>query len=240
MPDIRERARSLFGRIQQGVQQGLDFILGRKRERAVPVERVPNVLTKYQAQFNERTAALAKRLEAGEISPQVWRGLMLTELRYLHIVAAAATAGGFGNLTPQAIFVVDRRVREEAAYLDRWVAQLEREGKIDSEKVRKRAELYGEAAGLTASEVEDRVQYQSFPNLPFQPKDRTICRRRCHCRWDWKIIDSEKGDADVTWVLGDAEHCETCLKRAEACKPLKIRSFIITNMPPNMSELMVE
>ena len=79
-----------------------------------------------------------------------------------------------------------------------------------------------------------------FPDLPFYPKQKTTCKTGCKCRWEWRNVDREKGNADVYWLLGRAEHCKQCLKRAEAFAPLRIRNWNFENMPADLSQLVVD
>jgi hypothetical protein len=46
----------------------------------------------------------------------------------------------------------------------------------------------------------------------------------CKCAWEIETLDKEKGNFNGTWVLdGQAQHCQTCLTRAEQWNPVRIR-----------------
>ena len=242
---IRAGARVLFRGITSGLQHWLYQPGVAKPERAVPVERIPSVLEKYRAEFDRNVTVLAERLTNGELSPRSWRFEMLQEIRFLHMTAAIAAAGGMGNLESDDIALVNRKVNEQAAYLDRFTAQLERQPAEERKVgyIANRARQYSGAANTTASLATDLVQHRKFPSLPFHSADRTLCRTKCACDWDWQNVDEVHGNADVYWKLNQkrqvVEHCETCLKRRKACNPLKIRNWQFENLPANMGELIV-
>jgi hypothetical protein len=202
-----------------------------QREQIAAVEK----MAKYRQVFNDRMADLGKRLADGEITPREFRAYALIEIRYSILTGAAIGAGGVGMLRPEDIQRVDAKVREQARYLDNWIAQLERTDQRSAPTIITRAQMYGNAAEEFMHDTIDKSRYRDLPNMPFQPKDRTRCDGGCKCRWDWIILDREKGDADVYWRLGEAEHCITCVRRADTFKPLRIRNFQIENLPADMT-----
>lgn len=250
IPDL---ARNLYRRLREGVS----FVLPReatpeeveaRRERNLPQgerdlrdaqAKAQAQLAAYQAKFNTRVNELGDQLARQAITPREFRGQMLTEIRYLILTGTAIGAGGVGKLTPDDLGRVDARVKEQARYLDNWIAQIERQPAEarSAAQLQMRARMYGGAGGLALEETQDKTAFREFPNLPVYPKDRTLCRNNCKCRWSWRNVNRESGDADVYYVLGDAEHCETCVKRAAAFKPLKIRAFSFVNMPPSLDGL---
>lgn len=198
-------------------------------------------LAALKAEFDAHVTAIQQRLDAGEINLPTWRGLMLVEIRHSVLTGAVIGAGGIGNLKPEDIARVDRTVKEQAAYLDRWMIQLEKhpEQKQSAGYMANRAKLYGHAATTVADEVLDENRFQSFPSLPFHAKQWTLCRNACACGWQWVNVDYEKGNADVYWRLDwtrvPLEHCPTCLRRAEDFSPLRIRNWQFENMPSDLS-----
>lgn len=195
---------------------------------------------RYRKEFNTRTADIAEQFARQELTSREFRALFMIELRYLLYTGAAAGAGGVGNMTTEDISRVDAKLKEQARYLDNWIAQAERMQTRSPQQFKIRAQMYGGSGANIASQTIDRSQFREFPNLPFYPKDRTRCKQNCLCRWEWTKVDREKGNADVRWRLAFAEHCPTCIARAEACNPLMIRNFQIVNMPANMHELLAE
>lgn len=192
----------------------------------------------YRETYNSNVNALAERLANKEITPREFRALMLNEIRYLILTGTAAGAGGIGQLTPEDLNRIDVRVKEQAGFLDRWVADLERKETISAAQAALRARMYGGSGTIAAQESVDKARFKEFPDLPFYPAQETDCYNNCACGWDWDILDAEKGDADVywrlNWIRDVTEHCETCQRRAKAFFPLKIRGFQFVNMPANL------
>lgn len=191
-------------------------------------EKVRKMLDTYRTEFQSKAKELAGQLADGEITPRQFRGLMITEIRHGIYTAVALARGGVGSMEPDDVSRVDEAVRKQAEYLDNWVAQIERTPKENLSKgqMQTRASMYGNSMGATTYETLDKQEYKQFPDLPFYPKDGTTdCMNGCKCHWSWRKMDEEKGDADVYWVLGVAEHCEQCAERAVKLNPLKIRNF---------------
>lgn len=233
MPSIPNRLRTLFSRLVTGVGQ---LLPGKPQERKIPVAEIKPALERYVREYNARVQEYADDLASGKDTVRIWRARMQAEIRLLHWAAAAVGAGGFANLRPEDYGEIERATNAEVAFLNKWAAQLERQATpISAAQVTARARQYGGAGTVTASRTQTRTA--GWPELPFEPKDRTKCRRNCKCGWQWRNVDQEALDADVYWKLADAEHCETCLRRAAACKPLKIRGGVIINLPANMNEL---
>ncbi len=198
-------------------------------------------IARYRQEFDRRVTELGKQLGDRKITPQEFRAQMLIEIRFNLITAAAAAAGSVGSLTPADLQRVDAKVREQTRYLDNWIAQIERQPQKEwsGDALGVRARMYGGSAEALASETIDKNVHGEFPNLPFYPKQRTACRANCKCRWEWRNVDREKGNADVYWLLGRAEHCKQCIARAEAFSPLQIRNWNFVNMPPDLSQLII-
>lgn len=206
-------------------------------------------VAKYRAEFNKRASALAADFAGGKLTPTQFRGDMLREIRFNLYTAAAAGAGGIGNLRPDDIARVDMEVKRQAEFLDAWIAQVERTPpeQRSAGQMQVRAQLYGGAAGQMVQETIDKVQFREFPNLPFYPKDwTTACGGNCACGWIWENVDRDKGDADIFWrlnvlrAIAPEEHCEHCLLRASTFKPLKIRNFVFINLPTDLSPFMTD
>ena len=218
-----------------GLLRGAQNPVMRPPAPAKPKINIESVVAKAQRVYKEKSAALAKRLVAGELTVEQWRQDMMRAIRDLHFTAAVAGAGGIGYLTPEAISAIDAKVREQGTYLNNWANQLTSQQQLSEGQIVTRAHLYSGASSALANETADTVTYGRFPKLPCYPVDgHTLCRGNCKCKdWRWDILDAEKGDADVYWQLSPAEHCDTCLYRAQVFNPLKIREFkIVTEYDP--------
>jgi hypothetical protein len=66
-----------------------------------------------------------------------------------------------------------------------------------------------------------------LPELPQTPGDgKTACKHWCKCSLDVKKLDGV-GNFNVFWRLGQAEHCEDCMRLAAQWNPLRIRNGVI-------------
>lgn len=227
-----DKLKRLFRRILDAAPRPMKRNEESQKKQLEIQQQAASKVAAYRLQFDNRINDLAKRLGEGKITPRIFRALMLIEIRYLLFTAAAAGAGGVGYLQPSDIALIDRRVRQQAQYLDNWISQLERKSdKSSVAQITNRARMYGGESNSVLNEMIDRVAHRAFPTMPFQPGRRTDCLTNCKCKWEWHVIDFRKGDADVFWRMRPAEHCDTCLARAKALAPLKIRDFRIINMP---------
>jgi len=59
---------------------------------------------------------------------------------------------------------------------------------------------------------------------------------RDKCRWAIQILSKENQDFNATWKLGIAEHCETCLNRAQNWTQLEIRNGVMKSDPEPIFE----
>lgn len=198
--------------------------------------RVQSRLAAYRQEFSTRVTALARKLANGKQTLREWRSDMIVELRFLLLTSAAAGVGRVSRLRKDDLARVDQALRVQVGYLDAWIAQMEAAPALPSEAyIANRAKQYGGSGTPLAEQMTDTRAFQEFPELPFYPAQKTLCRNNCKCHWEWRILDRERGDADAYWRLGTAEHCETCLKRAQACSPLRCRSFQWQNLPSDPS-----
>jgi len=76
--------------------------------------------------------------------------------------------------------------------------------------------------------------------LPAVPGDGTsICRTNCRCRWSIRVLSQNRGDFNVSWRLGAAEHCTTCRQRARhrtrgGWQQLRIRVGLMIDTPADI------
>lgn len=76
--------------------------------------------------------------------------------------------------------------------------------------------------------------------LPAVPGDGTsICRTGCKCHWSIRIISQSRGDFNVSWRLGAAEHCATCRQRARhrqrgGWQQLRVRGGVMIDTPADI------
>lgn len=199
-------------------------------------------LKALKVEFDARSKAIMERLIKGEIDTRTAQALLTIEIHHNLLTGAAIGVGGIGRMTKEDIARVDAQLKVEVGYLSRWMAQVDRQPDKEwsAAYMANRASMYGGSAATMASESLDKNQMREFPDLPWHPRDgTTLCRRGCCCGWVWEQVDREKGSALVFWRLDvngtPKEHCETCLLRAGAFKPLIIKDFKFVNMPADLS-----
>jgi len=259
MTDAQKSLRDVFRNLLQGVGNAASVVndpryyLREGRQPPTAPQQQPDEsraaqeaslakVAKYKAEFDGRVNDAAQQFAEGKLTGAQFRGDMLREIRFYLLMAAASGAGGIGYLNPPDFQRIDAEVRHQAAYLDNWIAQVERQSveKRSVAQMQMRARMYGGAAGSMAQETMDKVQFREFPDLPFYPKKKTLCKSNCKCRWEWRNVDRETGSAEAWYLMGHAEHCETCINRAAVFKPLRCVKFEWVNMPTDLSPFFAE
>lgn len=166
---------------------------------------------------------LADGLNSGALSPVDWHNAVADLLLVGH-TAAYMEGRGQDALSPGARRLVAQAVGGQVEYLNGFLDTVEREGWQDG-PMRARLALYVQPLATTYS------RGQTFGlDVPFQPKERTACRMNCKCAWRVRWLDEEELNADLTWVLSSAEHCETCRARARL-NPYQFRGGRWVNRP---------
>lgn len=161
---------------------------------------------------------LADGLNSGALSVAEWREAMADLLAVGHIAGwqEGRDQNDLGRLAREAI---NRELREQARYLNRFAAEVDARG-WDDRRDRARAALY---AGAIKSTYWRGATFGL--SLPRYPGDGgTACMGNCKCRLRVVWLDEEELDADVYWEMGGAErHCRDCPRLAAAWAPLRIR-----------------
>ncbi|GAB4528053.1 MAG: hypothetical protein OHK0046_46520 [Anaerolineae bacterium] len=179
-----------------------------------------DLLDRYRAGFDDRVQVLAERLGQGELSPREFIAQMRIEVRTLHIFGMAAGKGGFTNLSAADSEAIERAVREQFRYLERWGRQLEQMSTLNAAQVGNRARLYGGAANETLERAADVAV--GLPTLPFYPGKDTECMTNCGCRWRRVKLEGYR-NWDCYWVRSKDDSCRTCIAREQMCNPLRVR-----------------
>jgi len=181
---------------------------------------------KAQAEARERMRRLIEALLAGSLLLTAWRLRMRTEIRRLHF-AIVIIAGGDLDNDPELRRRVLLEVEQQMRYLERWVMQLQaKELTPELEAaMTNRASLYAVSA-LRSFEI-GHTRSLGLPFMPFYPKDRTLCKMGCCCRWRYEQVRGN-GNWNCYWELDPlCDHCGTCLARERVCYPLQVRGGVI-------------
>jgi hypothetical protein len=187
---------------------------------------------RYKAQVRTTLAALVAALLAARITVREYERAMLELIRQSHTLAYAIARGGLDLLDDADRAAITARVNGQAGFLRAWVASLALTGgvlllagrPVSEARMLARAEMYLEAA--KANLFAGAAARLGIDRLPAHPGDGTTrCRIYCHC--SWRIEQLAERDFDAYWLLGLAEHCEHCPRRAIAWSPLQIRNGVL-------------
>ena len=130
---------------------------------------------------------------------------------------AAAQAGTFVDLP-----ALRKRIAAEHETLEGFLRDV---GGLTEPLALRRIALYARAAQHTGS----MAAAGQLPTLPIYPGDRRLaCKGFCKCHLEVRRVGAQ--DFDVYWVLGQAEHCEDCVRLSLEWNPLKIRQGVITSV----------
>lgn len=226
------RLRNFFRQLVTGVSRNLQRS---SRGRAVPEDQAATLLARYMPKFEADVRLYTQNLIEGRWQPKQWRDNVEIAIRNLYLTAAIAGAGHVARLMPDVLHDVTERLASQRPFLNKFAAEVERmePSERNLDRLVNRLTRYGQPALTLVHAGIDRTYGR--PSLPFRPKDgTTICMNGCKCDWVWEDVNADGGDWDVRWTLdrsGGVEHCATCLTRAVAFNPLKIRGgVIITNV----------
>lgn len=171
------------------------------------------------AQYAGRVQAVSQSLLDGTLTLDQWHTTMqdIIRLAYVHQAIAGTPGADERELTSADLARVRADIAEQYQFLDDFAAAIEDalQRGADINFVPARAMLY---AG--SSEAEYWKQAVNI-DLPALPRDgSTQCLSNCQCSWDLNC--QEPGIVSATWVLGEADHCPDCQRRASEWNPLVI------------------
>jgi hypothetical protein len=197
----------------------------------LPSARLPSrdAFRRYAAHFDEQTSKLIDQLASGELSVDAWLTAMEKEVNGLHTTAYVLGVGGVQNMTQEDLDHVQVITDRQMVYLRRWADQIRADlaagNEINYEAMKPRARLYRNAANATLQNA--TTAHMGIPDLPAYSGDGTSeCLTNDACSWRIEKLPGD-GNFDAYWTLSEAEHCETCLKRAQVWNPLQIRAGVI-------------
>jgi hypothetical protein len=160
---------------------------------------------------------------------------MMGQVKDLHTTAyAIGYSGRWDEIESRDWGAIGATVQRQYRFLRRWRQEIIRDSveAFSLAQLNDRAQKYG-AAASESFEKGYSAEVGMPPNiLPAYPGDgTTACMTRCKCRWAINILNKQNQDFDCTWTLGVAEHCETCLERADAWVQLEIRNGVLVDNP---------
>lgn len=227
MANWASRIRRRVGRIFQGARN-----LFRRGQQPPEVDKAEasRRFETAKERFNAGLERWTDELVQGRMTPKVWGDVFFAALRDVFTTATVAGSGGLDHVDKDDIDAMDRELARQKRYLTGFQAELERltpeELASRRGQIITRGRMYPDAAKKLLDRAESTTY--SIPELPFYPADDTLCMNNCKCRWRFKVVDRESGNFDCYWTLGDAEHCQVCINRAEDAKPLRVRGGVVT------------
>ena len=187
-----------------------------------------------RALFDDEAGALAARVAAGEITPREFEARLQQEVKDLYVSAyVAGRSGQWDDITPAQWGRLGPLLRVQYGFARRFSRDIEAlpVGKRSEAVIRARAQLYGASSRQVLERgILDELSQggRPVPELPAYPGDGTTdCYTNCRCRWAVRILSKARGDYDVSWRLGRAEHCRQCRKRSRAWKALRVRGGVL-------------
>lgn len=163
-----------------------------------------------------RIETLTKDLRDGVKSRDEWQSDFLRLLaQYLTLAMLRGT--GQATLSPQQEMVVAQALSEQVRYLNGFANAIKETGWED--KYLQRAEMYVDSI--------QKVYWQGVADcmqIPTPADGSSECGIWCKCRLSIEWLNKANCDADVQWIVDPiAEHCNTCIVRGEAWRPLRVR-----------------
>ena len=163
------------------------------------------------------TDRLSRRLVNHEINLQEWTLEMRKEIKDAYVNQYMLARGGRNNMTQADWGRVGGLIHGQYRYLKDFERDIDA-GKLSEGQIKTRARMY--INGSTRAFERAKSDSLGIPELTQYPGDgRTVCRTNCQCHLDYKELDDHW---EVTWILGEAEHCPDCVTLSEQWAPLVV------------------
>jgi len=163
---------------------------------------------------------LTRQLLEHNITVQQWVLEMRQQVKDTYIAEYMLARGGRNNMTQADWGRLGGMLRDQYGYVNRFAQDIDA-GKVSGGQIQTRARMYVDSA----TQAFERAKTESLgvPRLPQYPGDgQTVCRANCQCHLD--IADADD-HWEVTWVLGEAEHCPDCVDLSRSWTPLRVEKF---------------
>lgn len=153
--------------------------------RFVPFSDVRDALESVIDAAGDRMHDLTQSLIDSQISLAEWQAGMMEQIKLAHTAAAAASRGGWAQMSQADWGAAGRMIRDQYDYLRNFADQIARGEQLLNGNALVRSDLYGDAARGTFEQM--RRRYEKLMN----------------------------GMEEERRVLGEADHCDGCLSQAE-------------------------
>lgn len=165
----------------------------------------------------ERAGQLAGRLASGDMTVQAFTLAARQEIKAAYLAEYMLGKGGRHNMNQADFGRVGGLLRSQYGYLQNFANEI-KAGNLSEAQVQWRLGLYMDSAGQAYERA--NAADRQIPEMPAYPKDGSSeCKANDQCWWRYEETELEWL---CTWTLTDAEHCNTCLDRADRWAPLHI------------------
>jgi hypothetical protein len=183
------------------------------------LEGLPRPLRWLIGELLDAIASLTGDLARNVLGVDVWLPAMERELAK-HAAAAWMAGQNRDEVDEAALAKLSEQVGTQLAFLRNFAVEMVADDQFQA-GWQARAESY--ANSIKAPYWEGKTELLPLPAMPGQG---TQCLDNCNCAWRIVPLDRAAGDYDCYWVLDPrADHCQTCLERAEQWNPIRIRGF---------------
>lgn len=155
-----------------------------KTGRFVPFSAVRDQLESVIDQSAIRMNAVTQQLIDKQISIVEWQSTMMEQIKLSHTAAAAASRGGWAQMSQSDWGATGRMIRDQYDYLRNFADQIANGEQALDGRALIRADLYGDAARGTFEQMRRRYEQQ------------------------------QNGMEEEIRILGEADHCPGCLDQA--------------------------
>jgi hypothetical protein len=153
--------------------------------RFVPFSAVRDALESVIDASAVRMNVVTEQLIGQQISLAEWQSVMREQIKLSHTAAAAASRGGWAQMSQADWGAAGRMIRDQYDYLRNFAEQIANGTQALDGRALVRADLYGDAARGTFEQM--RRRYEQLQN----------------------------GMTEERRVLGEADHCPGCLEQAQ-------------------------
>jgi hypothetical protein len=160
---------------------------------------------------------LSRQFLNKRINLQEWELGLRREIKDAYINQYMLARGGRNNMTQADWGRVGGLIHGQYRYVHDFGTAIE-SGKLSEGQVRARTRMY--INGSTRAFERAKSDSLGLPPLRQYPGDgRTVCLTNCQCHPNYK---EQEEHWEVTWVLGEAEHCPDCVRLSEEWTPLVV------------------
>lgn len=152
--------------------------------RFVPFSAVRDALESVIDASAVRMNVVTQQLIDGQIPLAEWQAGMMEQIKLAHTAAAAASRGGWAQMSQADWGATGRMIRDQYDYLRNFAEEIASGKQALDGRALVRADLYGDAARGTFEQMRRRYEQQ------------------------------QNGMTEERRMLGDADHCPGCLEQA--------------------------